>query len=271
MLLFLLASGLTLMYGLMDIVNLAHGSYFMFGAYVGLSVARATGNFLLAALAGGAAVGVIGIVMERFFLRQLHKEVLGQVLLTFGFVYIFMDISLWIWGGFPQSIAAPTILAGSVKIMGMSFPIYRLAIIAIGLMIAVGLWLFQEKTRIGSIIRAGVDDKEMVTGVGINIGVIFTLVFVLGAFLAGFGGVIGGPMQGVYPGLDLEILIVALVVVVVGGLGSLPGALLGAMMIGIVDTVIRALFPGLAMFAVFMLMAIVLLVRPAGLLGKKVV
>lgn len=268
-LLFLLSSGLTLMYGLMNIINLAHGSYFMFGAYIGLSVAKATGNFFLAAFSGGAAVGMIGIAMERFLIRRFYKEILGQVLLTFGFVYIFMDLCQWVWGGYPLSLPTPSILSGSVKIKDMFFPVYRLIVIAVGFMVALGLWLFQEKTRVGSIIRAGVEDRQMVTGLGINIGIIFTLVFFLGAFLAGFAGVVGAVLRGVYPGIDLEILVSALAVIVVGGLGSLSGALLGAILIGLVETFIRAYFPGFAMSAVFMMMVIVLIVRPSGLLGKR--
>ena len=268
-LLFLLGSGLSLMFGLMGIVNLSHGSYFMLGAYIGLSMSEWTGNFWLGAALGGLIMSLVGGLTERLLLRYLHLRHLDQVLLTFGFVYIFMDLSKWVWGGDPLSLAKPALLNGSITILGDSFPIYRLAIIIIGSLIAILLWLFQEKTLIGAIVRAGVDDRQMVTGLGINITLISTGVFALGAFMAGFGGVVGGPILGAYQGMDLEVLILALVVVVVGGLGSLQGALLGSLLIGMLDNFGKALFPDLAMVTIFLAMAVILLLKPSGLLGKK--
>ena len=268
-LLFLLGSGLSLMFGLMGIVNLSHGSYFMLGAYIGLSMSEWTRSFWLGAALGGLIMSLVGGLTERLLLRYLYLRHLDQVLLTFGFVYIFMDLSKWVWGGDPLSLAKPALLNGSITILGDSFPIYRLAIIIIGSLIAILLWLFQEKTLIGAIVRAGVDDRQMVTGLGINITLISTGVFALGAFMAGFGGVVGGPILGAYQGMDLEVLILALVVVVVGGLGSLQGALLGSLLIGMLDNFGKALFPDLAMVTIFLAMAVILLLKPSGLLGKK--
>ncbi len=268
-LLFLLGSGLSLMFGLMEIVNLSHGSYFMLGAYIGISVSRWSGSFWLGSVLAGLLMGLVGGFTERLLLRRLHMRSLDQVLLTFGFVYIFMDLSKWLWGGDPLSLAKPALLKGSMDILGDSFPIYRLAIIIIGLSIAVLLWLFQEKTLMGAIVRAGVDDREMVSVLGININLIFTGVFALGAFMAGFGGVIGGALLGAYQGMDLEVLILALVVIVVGGLGSLKGALLGSLLIGMLDNFGKTFFPDFAMVTIFIAMAVILLVKPSGLLGRK--
>jgi branched-chain amino acid transport system permease protein len=267
-LLFLLGSGLSLMFGLAGIINLSHGSYFMLGAYIGYSVIKLTGNFWVAIFFGGGSMGLLGVLMEYFLLRRLHLRHLDQVLLTFGFVWVFMDLSKWLWGGDPLSLREPALFTGSIILLGDSFPIYRLTIIIIGSLIAVLLWLFQEKTLIGAIVRAGVEDREMVSGLGINIGLISTGVFSLGSFMAGFGGVIGGPILGAYQGMDWEILVLALVVVVVGGLGSLEGALLGSLLIGMTDNFGKALFPNFAMVTLFIAMAIILLLKPSGLLGK---
>jgi len=269
-LLFLLAAGLSLIFGLMNIVNMAHGSYFFVGAYVGYAVAKLSGSFLLAVLAGAMAVAVVGILMDRFLFRFLYKQELEQLLLTFGFIYIFADLCKWIWGGSVYGLDPPQIFTGAVKIMGSYFPIYRLVVTGTGMVIAAGLWFFQEKTRLGAIIRAGTDDEEMVRGLGINIATITTLVFAIGAALAGLSGAIGIPMIGIYPGLDLEVLILALIVVVVGGLGSLAGAFWGSLFIGMVDSFGKAYFPDLAMFTIFGAMALILLFKPSGLMGKRV-
>lgn len=268
-LLFLLAAGLSLIFGLMNIVNMAHGSYYFIGAYIAYTVFKFSGSFLLAAVSGGVGVALIGVLMDRFLFRRLYKQELEQVLLTFGFVYIFADACKWIWGGSVYGIDPPELLSGAVVIMGSFFPIYRLSVTVIGLVIAVNLWFFQEKTRLGAMIRAGTDDEEMVRGLGINIATITTLVFAIGAALAGISGAIGIPMLGIYPGLDLEVLILALIVVVVGGLGSLAGAFWGSLFIGMVDSFGKAYFPDLAMFTVFAAMALMLVFRPSGLMGKK--
>ncbi|MEL1133942.1 branched-chain amino acid ABC transporter permease [Desulfitobacterium sp. THU1] len=269
LLLFLLASGLSLIFGLMGIVNLAHGSYYMLGAYIGFVIIQKTGNFLIGLLGAGVALALLGIIMERFFFRKLYKRELDQVLITFGFAYLFLDIAKGIWGGVPRILPKPPFLEGSVSILGEAFPIYRFGMILIGLSIAVLLWLFLEKTRTGNIIRAGVDDKEMVSALGINIQLYFAGIFALGALLAALGGVISGPITGAYPGLDFEILVLALAVVVVGGLGTLEGAFLGSLLIGFAETFGKALFPDFAMFTIYVTMALILIFKPSGLLGKE--
>lgn len=269
LLLFLLAAGLSLIFGLMRVVNLAHGSYYMLGAYLGLSIIRGTGSFPLAMLGAAAVVALIGMVMERGFFRRLYGRELDQVLMTFAFAYIFMDLAKWVWGGHPQSLPVPPALSGSIDFLGEAFPIYRMAIIVVGLGTALALWLFLDRTRIGAIVRAGVDDQEMVSGLGINIKLFFTAIFALGAGLAALGGVIGGPIIGAYTGLDFEILVMALVVVVVGGLGTLRGAFWGSLLIGFAETFGKAFFPQYAMATVYVAMVLVLLFKPTGLLGKE--
>lgn len=256
------------MFGVMNIVNLAHGSFFVMGSYIGVVVARGTDNFLLAVLAGMAGVAVLGWVSERFLFRRAPNVIL-QVLLTFGMIYILADLTRAIWGGDPYGIFPPAILAGSVSIMGWGFPVYRLALIGIGLLVAVGLYILQERTRVGAIIRAGVDDKQMVSALGINIKLLATAVFVLGALLAGFAGVLGCPIMSVYLGLDWMVLTLALVVLMVGGVGSLKGALIGSLMIGLADSFGKLLIPETAMFMIFAVMAIVLVIRPVGLFGTS--
>lgn len=266
MILFLLASGFEVMFGVMRIINMAHGSYFMMGAYLGIFVAKFLDSFWLGVLAGSIAVGVLGILMERLFLRYL-REPLQQVFLTFGFVFIFTDVTRIIWGGDPHGISPPPLLTGSLEILGKPVPIYRLILIPVGLLVALGLWVFQAKTRLGAIVRAGVDDREMTGVIGINIKLLSTLVFGGGALLAGFGGMMASPIIAVVPGLDWEILTLALVVVVVGGLGSLRGALVGSVLIGLADTFGRFFFPEIAIVLLFFILAIVLIVKPSGIFG----
>ncbi len=198
-LLFLLASGLSLIFGVMRIVNLAHGSYFMLGGYGGLSVVWRTGSFVGALVAAGVAVGLIGIGMERLFLRRLSGQTLGQVLMTIGFALIFQDLALLIWGGDPYTIPVPAPLQGVVRLGLSTFPTYRIFIVLVAIVIGILLWLALERTRAGAMIRAAVDDAEMARGVGINVPVISLAVFALGACLAAVGGVIGGAFLGVYP------------------------------------------------------------------------
>lgn len=268
MLLFLLAAGLSLIYGLMRILNLAHGSYYLLGAYVGLTVVRYTGSFVYAAVAGTAVVTVLGILMERFFLRRFPKQALPQALLTFGFLFIIADLALWIWGGNPQTLPKPQVFAASIWVGNIVFPSYRLFVIAVGIIVGLGLWWLQEGTRLGAMIRAGVDDEEMARGTGVNVSLLSTSVFGLGAFLAALGGIMGGPFVGVYPGADFEILLLAFVVVIIGGLGSLKGAFFGGLLVGLLDNFGKALFPELALFTIFAPMAIILAVRPTGLFGR---
>jgi branched-chain amino acid transport system permease protein len=196
MLLFLLAAGLSLIYGLMKILNLTHGSFYLLGGYVGLVVVQGTGSFILAALAGGLAIAVLGVVMERFFLQRFHLQELPQALLTFGFLFIFSDLATVIWGGNPQTIPKPAVFGASVQLGEFFYPSYRLFIIGFGLVIAALLWWLQEGTRIGGMVRASVDDEEVARALGINVSLLFTLVFALGAFLAALGGSWAGPSWG---------------------------------------------------------------------------
>ncbi len=268
MLLFLLAAGLSLIFGLMGVINLAHGSFYLLGAYLGLTVVHKTGSFLLALVVAAVVIGLIGSLIERFYIRRLYRQELDQVLLTIGFSYIFMDLAKWIWGGDPQSLATPVLLAGAINLGGETYPVYRIAVIVIGLVAALIIWLLQEKTKAGAIVRAGVDDREMVGGLGVNVKLVFTLVFAVGAAVAALGGVVGGPIIGVYPGLDSDVLVLALVVVVVGGLGTLQGALAGSLLIGVIDTLGKILFPAFSVFTIYAAMALILLLRPTGLLGR---
>src|SRR2546427_1052448 len=269
MLLFLLAAGLSLIYGLMRMLNLAHGSYYILGGYVGLATIKVTGSFVLAALAATFVVTLIGVVMERFFLRRFLEQELPQALLTFGFLLIFADLSLWIGGGPPQPLARPETSARSIRMGTIVFPSYRLFVIGVGLVIGLGLWWLQEGTRLGAMIRAGVDDAEMARGTGVNVGLLSTAVFALGAFLAALGGIIGGPFVGGYPGADFEILEMALVVVIIGGLRSLKGAFVGGVVGGLLHNFGKALFPALGPFTGVAPMAIILAIRPTGLFGVR--
>ncbi|MBI4322124.1 MAG: branched-chain amino acid ABC transporter permease [Chloroflexi bacterium] len=268
MLLFLLAAGLSLVFGLMNIVNIAHGSYYLLGAYIGLTIVNRTQNFLLAILGAAIGIAVLGILMQRFVLRQLYKNELGQVLVTFGFVFVIADIALVIWGGYPQNIPAPPMFQGATAVGDIRFPTYRLVVIVVGILMALFLWWFQEGTKMGSAVRAAVDDEEMSQAVGLNVPLTSTGVFAIGAALAAMGGVMGGPFIGAYPGADLEVLMLAFVVVIIGGLGSLRGAFVGAILVGLLDNFGKALFPELSLFTVFAPMAIILATKPSGLFGR---
>jgi branched-subunit amino acid ABC-type transport system permease component len=268
-LLFLLSVGLTLIFGMLDVVNLAHGSFYMLGAYAGLAVLAATGNFWLALLAAPLVVGGIGVLVERGLLRPLYRRPpLDQVLLTFGLIYLFEDLVKWIWGGRIRSIPTPALLEGSVALGDAILPTYRLFVIGFGLVMAGALWFLIERTRVGSIIRASVFDEEMTAGLGINVDRMFTAVFAFGAALGGLSGVIAGPIQSAYPSMGVSILIPALIVVVVGGLGSLKGSLVGSLIIGQAETFGKAWLPGFSMLIIYLVMALVVLLRPQGLFGR---
>jgi branched-chain amino acid transport system permease protein len=270
LLIFLLAAGLTLIFGMMDVINLAHGSFYMVGAYVGLSMVRITHNFWLALIVAPIVVAILGLFVESGLLRPLYGRIqLDQVILTFGLAYMVADIVKWIWGADIQSIDPPGGLDGPADFLGTVYPSYRLFVIGVGILIAILLWVLQQRTRIGSIIRAGVADKEMVGGLGVNVGVVFTGVFMFGAALAAFSGVVAGPILGLYQGMDSDTLIIALIVVVVGGLGTLTGAFWGGLLIGLADTFGKVLIPEFALFLTFAVMAVVLLARPSGLFGRK--
>jgi branched-subunit amino acid ABC-type transport system permease component len=268
-LLFLLSVGLTLIFGMLDVVNLAHGAFYMLGAYAGLALIGSTGSFWFALALAPLIVGVLGALLERGVLRPLYRRPpLDQVLLTFGLIYVFEDVVKWIWGGRIRSIPAPDAFAGSVQVFGATIPSYRLFVIVFGLVMAVLLWLLIERTRLGSIVRAGVFDAEMASGLGINIHRVFTGVFAFGVALAALSGVIAGPIQSAYPAMGSEILVRTLIVVVVGGLGSLKGSLAGSLIIGQAETFGKAWLPETSMLIIYVVMALVVLLRPQGLFGR---
>jgi branched-chain amino acid transport system permease protein len=267
-LLFLLASGFTLIFGLMRITNLSHGGFYLIGGYVGLSILWLTGNFWLALAGAGLAVGALSLAVERFLLGRVRGQVEPEVLLTLGLAFALGDLALVIWGGDPQLIRAPGVLSESVNLFGLTYPVFRLFVVLVTLAIGLGLWYLQERTRLGAIIRAGVDDREMVDALGIDIKVVFNRVFALGGLLAGLAGLLGGAFLSLYPGADFEILLLAVVVVIIGGPGSLVGALIGSLLVGLIDAFAKALVPDLLYFTIFAPMVLILAWRPYGLLGR---
>jgi branched-chain amino acid transport system permease protein len=268
-LLFLLASGLTLIFGVMRIVNLAHGSYFLLGGYVALSVIWTTGSWLLALPVAALVLAAVGLLMERIFLRPLGFDPLRQVLLTIGFAFLFQQAALDIWGGDQLDITPPDILKDSVVIGGLYFPVYRIFMIGMAIAIGLALWLAMEKTRIGAMVRAAVDDAEMARGVGIDTSRVSMFIFALGAFLAALGGAIGGAFLGIYPGLDFVILPIAFAVVIIGGMGSLAGAAVGSLIVGLADNFGKALFPEISYFTLYAPMVLILALKPTGLFGRE--
>ena len=267
-LLFFLASGFTLIFGLMRVVNLAHGAYYLVGGYVGLTVVEATGSFWLGLLVAPIAIALIGLFTERVLLSRIRGETQPQVLLTVGIIFVFADLSLLIWGGDPQTVPVPPFLRGGMDIGFMVYPRYRFFVIVCAILVGAALFYLHSRTRIGAIVRAGVDDREMIASLGININRIFTGVFMAGAALAGMAGVIGGGLLSITPGADIEILLFSLAVVIIGGLGSLPGAVVGSLLVGFADAFGRALVPELSYFTLFAPMALILVLKPSGLLGR---
>jgi len=268
-LLFLLASGFTLSFGLMRVVNMAHGAYYLLGGYIGLSVARATGSFAAALVVGGLAVVVLGLAVDRFLLRRTGENHLAQVLLTVGVAFVIGDVALRIWGGDFLKVPVPVSLRGAMELPGgLVYPTYRVALILLGTVVGALLWILYRKTQIGAVVRAGVDDREQVAATGINVDRLFVMVSALASFLAGMAGVAGGAFLTLYPGAEWEILVYALVVVIVGGLGSLGGAMIGALVVGLLDAYGRWLLPEFSYFVLFAPMALLLLVRPRGIAGK---
>jgi branched-chain amino acid transport system permease protein len=267
-LLFLLAAGFSLIFGVMRIANLTHGSLFMLGAYLGVTLLKVVPNLWVAALLAGLAVAVFGGLIERLLLRPLITKPLGQVLVTLGVSFIVADLCLMIWGGDPLPLPTPTSLQRPLIVGSIAFPVYRLVVLGIAVVTAIGLQLLMEWTRLGAMIRAGVDDMQMARAVGIPVSRLFTAVFCLGAALAGAGGVIGGPIMSAYPGLDADMLPLALIVVILGGVGSLLGAFVGSFIIAAIYTFGSALFPDLAYVILFLPMIVVIAFRPRGLFGQ---
>jgi branched-chain amino acid transport system permease protein len=269
-LLFLMAAGLSLIFGLMNVVSLAHGSFFMLGAFLGLAILKLTGSFWIALLLAPLAVALLGVVMEVIFLRPLYaRGHMDQVLLTFGFTFVFYDLVQTIWGRIVLRLPTPESLQGTVHIGVGVFSAYRLFLIGFGFAIALLLWLVLERSRIGAMVRAGVDNAAMAAGLGGNIPLLFTGIFGFGVALAGLGGVAAGPILGLYPGMDTDILIPAFIVIVIGGMGSLRGAFVGSLLIGIADTFGKAYLQSVALFLIYLAMTVVLLIRPQGLFGIK--
>lgn len=267
--LFLVASGFTLIFGLLRIANLAHGGFFLMGGYFGITVVLTTGQYWLGLLAGGLLIMVIGFFTERVLLRPIRGLEKSEVLLTIGLTFVLGDIALWRWGGDPRSTQLPDYLKGPIQINDIFYPKYRLFVLGFAVVLAGILFYINRRTKIGAILRAGVDDRETVAALGINIKVVFTSVFMFGAFIAGMSGVIGAGFLTLLPGSEFEILLFALVVVIIGGLGSLEGAALGAVLVGLIDAFAKALVPDLSFFTLFAPMAIILMLRPTGLLGRK--
>lgn len=267
-LLFLLSAGFSLIFGLMRIPNLTHGSFFMLGGYFAASLIGWGVGFWPAALISGLLVAALGGAVERLVLRRLAGAELAQVLVTLGLSFMIADVCLTVWTGDPVRIDTPHGLAGVTVLGSFRFPTYRLAISLVAVGFAVALWLLMDRTRLGAMIRAGVDDPDMARVAGIRVSRLFTTVFCLGAWLAGFAGVIGGPILSVYPGLDQEMLPLALVVVILGGSGSLLGSLVGSFVVGFLYNFGQAMFPELAYVVLFLPMLLVLVVRPQGLFGR---
>jgi branched-chain amino acid transport system permease protein len=267
-LLFLMAAGLSLIFGLMNVVSLAHGSFFMLGAFIGLSIFELTHSFWLALLLAPIPVALLGVATEVVFLRPLYRRGhMDQVLLTFGLTFVFFDIVQSIWGHTVRNLPPPESLQGLVHVGEGVFQGYRLFLICLGFALALMMWLFLERSRLGAMVRAGVDDAAMAGGLGANVPALFTAIFGAGVALAALGGVAAGPILGLYPGMDAEILIPAFIVIVIGGMGSLRGAFVGSLLIGIADTFGKAYFPSMALFLIYLVMAVVLLVRPQGMFG----
>jgi branched-chain amino acid transport system permease protein len=325
-LLFLVGSGLSLIFGVMRIVNLSHGSYFLLGGYIALSVIHATGSWALSLPIAALAVALLGLVMERLFLRSqgleflrngtiavglgllaalaairghfigpgwgpfvavaalvsiifffilsrvsiipIENDVLRQVLLTVGFAFLFQQGALDIWGGNNMDINPPSALTQSIVVGGVYLPLYRVFMIATACAIGIVIWLAMEKTRMGAAVRATVDDAQMARGVGIDTNRVSMFIFALGAFLAALGGVIGGAFLGIYPGLDFEMLPLAFAVVIIGGMGSLGGAAIGALAVGLADNFGKALFPEVSYFTLYAPMVLILAIKPTGLFGR---
>ncbi len=271
MILFLIAAGMSIVLGLMGITNLAHGALYMIGAYIGWTIFVQLGmNFWLAVVAGAVVSGIIGLLIERVFLKHLYKQVNEQVLLTYGLVYISTNLVIWIWKGhYRLQFTAPELYMRTISLGGFSFPLTRIVIAIFGIVIALVLWYLQDKTRIGAIVRAGMDDKEMIQGLGINLEMVSMAVFFVASFVAGLAGVIGAQVLSTYPGIGDSVLLLALAVIIVGGIGSIQGSLVGGLLIGLIDNFGKALFPQYAMFTIYFAMIIVLLIKPSGLLGRS--
>ena len=270
LLLFLIASGLSIVFGIMGVINLAHGSFYMIGAYLAFSLTELTGSLLYAILLGIPMTMVLGFVVERSFIIHLyHRDHLQQVLLTFGLILIFNELQQIIWGGDPNSVPMPTMLTGAIPLSDtLSYPVYRLFLSGVCLVLAGVMYVVIQHTRLGMRIRAGASNRAMIEALGVNIRLLYSIVFAIGVALAGTAGMLAAPVETVYPGMGEQILIVSFVVVVIGGIGSIRGAFIGALAIGLADVYGQVFLPDLASVAVYGVMAGVLLWRPTGLFGR---
>lgn len=268
MILFLIAAGLSLIMGVMQILNLAHGALFMLGGYIGWTVAVEQGlGFWVSLLVAGVAIAALGLVIERL-MRGMHDRLDNQVLATLGISYILTNVVIWVWGAQPKVPYVPTLFDDAIGVGSESYPTVRIAVIGIGAATAIALWWFQERTRLGAMVRAGMDDRETAYSLGVNVGAVSAVVFVLGCFIAGVSGVLGQQLSGLKPADGTAMLLLALVVLVVGGIGRVQGALLGALLIGLITAFGLTLFPSLSAFLVYAAMIVVLAIRPGGLLGR---
>jgi branched-chain amino acid transport system permease protein len=270
MLLFLLAIGLSVVFGLMDYLNLSHGTIYMFAAYVAFSITQLGGSFWTALALAPLVAAAVSVVLYFLLLKRAEKGGhLTQVLLTVGVIYMGTDLIRIAYGDLPQGVPQPEILNGAVNLFGILYPAYRLFIIALGFVVMAALYLALERTRLGALVRAGVDDRATVETLGVDIAKVFALVFGIGAYLAGVAGVVAAPVFSVYPGMDVSIIILVLIVVVVGGLGSLRGVIVGSLLIGFADTFGKILLPQFAMMMIYLVMALVLIFRPSGLMPAR--
>jgi len=271
LLLFLIASGLTIVFGIMGVINLAHGSFYMIGAYLAFTLTELTGNLFLAIALGVPLTVVLGFVVERLFMVHVyHRDHLQQVLLTFGLILIFNELQQLLWGGDPHGVPIPEMLKGAIPLSDtLSYPVYRLFLSVVCLVLAAGMYLLIGHSKLGMRIRAGASNQTMLQALGVNVKLMHAGVFAFGVALAGLAGMLAAPVETVYPGMGEQILIVSFVVVVIGGIGSIRGAFLGALMIGIADVYGQVFLPGLSSVVIYGVMAAVLLIRPAGLFGRE--
>jgi branched-chain amino acid transport system permease protein len=270
MLLFLLAIGLSVVFGLMDYLNLSHGTIYMFAAYMAFSITQFTGSFWTALALAPLVAAAVGLVLYFLLLKRAERGGhLTQVLLTVGVIYMGTDLIRIAYGDLPKGVPQPALLSGAVDLFGILYPAYRLFIIALGLVVMTVLYFALERTRLGALVRAGVDDRATAETLGIDIAKVFALVFGIGTYLAGVAGVVAAPVFSVYPGMDVSIIILVLIVVVVGGLGSLRGVIVGSLLIGFADTFGKILLPQFAMMMIYLVMALVLIFRPSGLLPAR--
>jgi branched-chain amino acid transport system permease protein len=268
-LLFILASGFSLALGVIRVINIAHGAFYILSVYLGITVAKVMGGFVAAIIVDSLTIMVIAAVLHRLVLKRFHLAPLPQVLSMYGVTLIIVQAVRLIWGGYPEVMATPSGLEGTVQVLGAIVPTYRVFLIGVAVVLAIGLWLLIERTRIGALVRASVDDEEMARSIGIDIERLSMMLFGFAGLLVGFGGALGAPLLGGYQGVEFEILTLTLVVVVLGGLGSLAGAFVASIFVGVLWNVGTAHFAQYSYFVLFAPMILVLSLRPSGLLGKK--